>query len=118
MLPQNRADLEQRSALLSLDLKSFANQIQAYEAQDPRQNDWTKDKKVGPLVETTVNSQKAYQFTLTKSFGGPFGGYALAGDKTYMFVVTENTLGDKFILHYVSENPVSKSIFQSFRFVQ
>jgi len=56
---------------------------------------------VGDLKQTTFAGNPAYSFTLDDGFNGGNGtGYAL-GNNTYNYVLVENPVGKKLIIHYL-----------------
>jgi len=103
---------------ISSNLKTYIETI--YQDQVSDSNPSIKNKQVGPLEESIIDGQKAYQFTLTGSFAFDATGrtgYTI-GDKPSMYVITESPSGDKFIIHYLVGDPVSEKMFRSFKFVR
>lgn len=103
--------------LVTLPLKQFAEAIRQLQINDDNPN--TKDRKVGELKETILAGQKAYSFTLTKSFNkGLAGGYILSKDGTvFNFIFVENKAREKLMIHYPLNGVIAEQIKNSFEFL-
>jgi hypothetical protein len=105
----------ERATLISLPLRQFAETLRQYQITD--KNPAVLGKQIGNLQETDFAGQKAYSFTLTKSFSlGLAGGYALADGTMYNYILTENKNGEKFIIHYPIGDSLSEQMKDSFVF--
>ncbi|MHB8652101.1 MAG: hypothetical protein ACYC8S_03115 [Minisyncoccota bacterium] len=111
----NRKQEKERYELLSLNIEEFSKKIRQEQVDD--ENYAAQGKKIGQLEETTVDGQKAYKFTLTKTFGGLLGGEAL-GPNVYQFTITESPFGDKFIIHYQIADITAERELRSFKFIK
>lgn len=106
---------EEQKNLATLPLPQFTETIRQFQINDDNPN--TKDKKVGELKEITLAGQKAYSFTLTKSFNkGLAGGFILPKDITFNFIFVENGEGIKLMTYYPMEDNTSREIVNSFKF--
>ncbi|HVS79507.1 MAG TPA: hypothetical protein VHF05_00860 [Candidatus Paceibacterota bacterium] len=109
-----KALTEERNKLIMLPLFQFAESIRQMQLDDT--NPYTKNKKVGGLNEIDLEGQKAYSFTLTKSFSqGLAGGYSLGKEGTvFNFVFVENKSGEKIMIHYPLNDDVAERMIDSF----
>lgn len=105
----------ERTKLINLPLQQYAETLRQYQIED--KNPTIQNKQVGDLKEAVIAGQKAYSFTLTKSFTfGSVGGYALADSTIYNYILTENKNGEKLIIHYPMGNSLSEQMKNSFAF--
>ena len=77
-----------------------------------------KDRgEVGNLQEISFANTKAYRFTLTKGFHSLSIDYTLPRGNVFNYLITENLIGQKMIIHYLLGNEVSEKMIQSFQFI-
>ncbi len=105
---------EEQRSFIALPLPQFAETIRQLQINDNNPN--TRDKKVGELKEITLDGQKAYSFTLTRSFNkGLAGGYILDTKGTiFNFIFVENKAGEKLMIHYPLSDNISEKILKLF----
>lgn len=100
-----------------LDLKSYAESVRTLQVNFPNPNH--KDRNVGELTGTIIDGREAYWFTLDQGFTTEkkIGrGYSIPPGQTYMYTITENSMGQKIIIYYLLGNPVAETMFQTFEF--
>jgi hypothetical protein len=80
-------------------LLEYAQRIRNMQLDDSSKSN---DPKVGDLKQITFAGNPAYSFTLEDKFNGENGtGYALRDNDIYNYVLVENPVGKKLIIHYL-----------------
>ncbi len=98
------------------DLKEFAESFRDYQVHDTNPN-ISKTRKVGEMFSVSVSGDTAYAFTLTEMVGMfSTSGYTLGRGLEYVFVVAQNSSGDKYIIHYLENDLEAIDMFNSFKF--
>lgn len=102
----------QELKLLKGDLKSFAEWRWKLNKEDKNSN--TSNKTVGELTETTIDGQKAYQFTINRSWVDDCGGESM--DKDGLVVFVENK-GVFFTIRTPLGSKLYQQILSTFKFI-
>lgn len=97
-----------------LDMKSYSEALRIFNVNESLK--YFQDQKIGALAKTLVDGKEAYQFTVTKGFATPNGGYLLPDGQTYMYTITENLRGQKIMIYYFLGNPIAETMYQTFVF--
>lgn len=96
------------------DLKLYAERVRYLQLSDTYP--YTKDKKIGLLTESEVDSKRSYSFTVTKGFDSPNVGYVIPDGITYLYTITENPKGQKIIIYFFKGNPIAEAMLKTFVF--
>lgn len=108
-----------KKALFSQDLKSYAENVRNLQmVPDPYLN-----PEVGEMKEIILAGKTAYTFSLTDGFTHSTGGYTLGDGQTYNYVITENSAGQKIVIHYLIDSTtypegvkIAAKMLESFNF--
>lgn len=106
---------EENKKIISLDLKSYAEYIRNQQVNE--KNPYENQKIIGELQEISFAGTKAYRFIMTKGFKSLSIEYALPSG-VFTYLITENPIGQKIIIHYLSGNEISEKMIQSFQFIK
>ncbi len=111
--------LEERKSLIALPLQQFAEEIRKIQFNDT--NASVQGKQTGELKEITFAGQKAYAFTLTKSFkewSRENLGHIIPEGFVFNFIFVENKSGEKLMISYPMNDPSSEQMRNSFEFIK
>lgn len=111
----------EQERFLSLPLETFAERIREYnEKQIGTGTKFGPDGRVvGNLEKKIIAGKDAYGFSVSNAtwFGTPIGQILIPGNRdSYMYVFTENSKGDKFLIWYPAGDSVFEQIKDSFDF--
>jgi len=98
---------------MNLELKEFTEKIWKLNKEDINPN--IKNKKVGKILQTTIDGKIAYQFALTESYHDERGGYTL--DRRHFYFFTENN-GLNFMIWFPADDQVAQQILSTFKFTE
>lgn len=112
-LDSEKKFFKENKKIISLDLKSYAEYIRNQQVNE--KNPYENQKIIGELREISFAGTKAYRFIMTKGFKSLSIEYALPSG-VFTYLITENPVGQKMIIHYLSGNEISEKMIQSFQF--
>jgi hypothetical protein len=95
--PQVVEMMQAKKELFSQPLKTYAENVRTRQTvPDPYLR-----PEVGEMKEIMLAGKTAYTFSLTDGFTHSTGGYTLGDGQTYNYVITENSAGQKIVIHYL-----------------
>lgn len=102
------------------NLLDYANYFRDQQLTDDMLEINTKNSRiVGELSKTEFNGRVAYQMLLSAAvrFEG-WGSVIGENDEPFVYIITENTQGEKFVVAYRAEFDMSKKILDTFRYTK
>jgi hypothetical protein len=98
--PQAVQMMQAKKELFSQPLKAYAENVRTRQTvPDPYLR-----PEVGEMKEIILSGKTAYTFSLTDGFTHSTGGYTLGDGQTYNYVITENSAGQKIVIHYLIDS--------------
>lgn len=89
-----------KKELFSQPLKTYAENVRDRQTvPDPYLT-----PEVGKMKEIILAGKTAYVFSLTDGFTHSTGGYTLGDGQIYNYVITENSAGQKIVIHYLIDS--------------
>lgn len=95
------------------DLKEYVDMVWQLNNNDANQN---IQKEIDRIIQTTINGNPAYQFTLSgsyKSING--GGYELGKEHLYSFLSNGEAI---YQINFPADDPLFKQILSTFKFLE
>ncbi|MDQ5950701.1 MAG: hypothetical protein QG585_643 [Patescibacteria group bacterium] len=110
----------QAGGATTTNLLNYANYFRNQQVNNDRLETSTKNSRiVGELSKTEFNGRPAYQMLLSSvvRFEG-WGSVIGDDDEPFVYIITENSQGEKFVIAYREEFDLSKKILETFRYTK